>query len=238
MRTGFTLIELLVVIAIIAILAAILFPVFARAREKAETASCLGNMKQLALGLHMYIQDYDEMVPYAVFHYPGLTSAEPVPLWAPLYPYVKNWDILTCPSKKTQRKLWLHTPGCGRAQDWPDGNWVYLSLGYATDYYHFPHPDTGPTFSVASVQKPAEVAAIFERSELSDYWRQVYCPFCMADHLTPEQVRWWAACVASRHNEGCNLAFYDGHAKWMGHEPINYGPNAVTLWFHDDDPRP
>ncbi|MCD6351947.1 MAG: prepilin-type N-terminal cleavage/methylation domain-containing protein, partial [Armatimonadetes bacterium] len=63
MRRGFTLIELLVVIGIIAILAAILFPVFARAREKARQASCLSNLKQLALGFLMYIQDYDERLP-------------------------------------------------------------------------------------------------------------------------------------------------------------------------------
>jgi len=64
MRRGFTLIELLVVIAIIAILAAILFPVFARAREKARQSSCLSNVKQLDLAVQMYIQDYDEMLPY------------------------------------------------------------------------------------------------------------------------------------------------------------------------------
>jgi len=64
MRKGFTLIELLVVIAIIAILAAILFPVFARAREKARQTSCLSNVKELGLGLMMYVQDYDECFPY------------------------------------------------------------------------------------------------------------------------------------------------------------------------------
>ena len=64
-RTGFTLIELLVVIAIIAILAAILFPVFAQAREKARQTSCLSNAKQLGLGISMYVQDYDETMPFA-----------------------------------------------------------------------------------------------------------------------------------------------------------------------------
>ena len=82
-RTGFTLIELLVVIAIIAILAAILFPVFARAREKARTASCQSNLKQLASGCIMYMQDYDECYP----------QVYPVSGWAwddTIFPYVKS----------------------------------------------------------------------------------------------------------------------------------------------------
>jgi prepilin-type N-terminal cleavage/methylation domain-containing protein len=93
-RRGFTLIELLVVIAIIAILAAILFPVFAQAREKARQAVCLSNIKQIGLGQMMYTQDYDEHL---------VTS------WAKgfvgdynfnIQPYLKNLDVLICPSKK------------------------------------------------------------------------------------------------------------------------------------------
>ncbi|MBC7289450.1 MAG: DUF1559 domain-containing protein, partial [Armatimonadetes bacterium] len=87
MRKGFTLIELLVVIAIIAILAAILFPVFARAREKARQASCMSNLKQLALAMLMYAQDYDENLP--------LSLTAPGDWWndtwkARISPYVKN----------------------------------------------------------------------------------------------------------------------------------------------------
>src|SRR5882724_7976676 len=97
-RCGFTLIELLVVIAIIAILAAILFPVFAQAREKARQAACLSNTKQMALGLQMYAQDYDETL-CAGEHtpYPGSIAYE---LYLPqiLYPYTKSYDIFTCPS--------------------------------------------------------------------------------------------------------------------------------------------
>ncbi|MGM0491747.1 MAG: DUF1559 domain-containing protein, partial [Armatimonadota bacterium] len=87
-RTGFTLIELLVVIAIIAILAAILFPVFARAREKARQTSCLSNVKQLMIGVQMYAQDYDERLPRHGF-----------PRWTiKIYPYVNNVQVYSCPS--------------------------------------------------------------------------------------------------------------------------------------------
>ena len=97
MRRGFTLIELLVVIAIIAILAAILFPVFARARESARTSSCLSNVRQLGLASHMYAQDYDELFPcdYYACNSPSPSHAR---LIGQILPYMKNTQILYCPS--------------------------------------------------------------------------------------------------------------------------------------------
>ena len=93
-RHGFTLIELLVVIAIIAILAAILFPVFARAREKARQSSCLSNVKQIGTGLLMYAQDYDEVLP--AFSFAGIQ-------WNTLLqPYVMNEQIFKCPSEPSR----------------------------------------------------------------------------------------------------------------------------------------
>ena len=98
-RRGFTLIELLVVIAIIAILAAILFPVFAQAREKARATSCLSNVKQLGLGVHMYAQDWDETFPVYADSWPGKGSPPPNSNWGDgIYPYVKNDQIYLCPS--------------------------------------------------------------------------------------------------------------------------------------------
>ena len=98
MKRGFTLIELLVVIAIIAILAAILFPVFARARESARTSSCLSNVRQIATGIMMYIQDYDETYPAATNISRAFNTQWPQ-LRTIVQPYVKNDKIWFCPSE-------------------------------------------------------------------------------------------------------------------------------------------
>ena len=96
-RSGFTLIELLVVIAIIAILAAILFPVFARARENARKTSCLSNLKQIGLGVLQYTQDYDERYPMR--YYGGAGNFQQANSWRrQIFPYVKSTQLFSCPS--------------------------------------------------------------------------------------------------------------------------------------------
>jgi prepilin-type N-terminal cleavage/methylation domain-containing protein/prepilin-type processing-associated H-X9-DG protein len=106
---GFTLIELLVVIAIIAILAAILFPVFAQAREKARQSACLSNLKQIGTGLMMYTQDYDEAFPCNWFGglWPTTPDGKQYKWMDAIYPYVKNEQVFTCPSDGTTRKKYI-----------------------------------------------------------------------------------------------------------------------------------
>src|SRR5690349_7223716 len=106
-RRGFTLIELLVVIAIIAILAAILFPVFAQAREKARQAACLSNFKQIGLAVMMYVQDWDETYPSSrLAQLPGgAIGNQKIVTWkTETSPYVKNLDVYRCPSNPNSKQ--------------------------------------------------------------------------------------------------------------------------------------
>src|ERR1700759_352698 len=98
LRQGFTLIELLVVIAIIAILAAILFPVFAQARDKARQISCLSNMKQTSLAILMYNQDYDETIPLGNQEYKGEVTNYDISWIKAVQPYTKNLQMFVCPN--------------------------------------------------------------------------------------------------------------------------------------------
>ncbi len=163
LRQGFTLIELLVVIAIIAILAAILFPVFAQAREKARQTSCMSNNKQLTLGVLMYIQDYDDLMPRF-----RTTKVEETPLtttnrMTALYfaqPYIKNIDLTRCPDM----------PEAGSPSIWQNKYPSNVSIwgGYSinVDYMEFApdcstynlqtNPGSGRPTSLAQISKPAE----------------------------------------------------------------------------------
>ncbi|MFQ6098960.1 MAG: DUF1559 domain-containing protein, partial [Armatimonadota bacterium] len=127
-RNGFTLIELLVVIAIIAILAAILFPVFAKAREKARQTSCMSNLKQIALAARAYSSDYDERTaPWGCREYAGYADTIPSNRdespWSRLYPYMKSIQIMACPSSdfiygRCRPGSWGGTARSGNAYGW------------------------------------------------------------------------------------------------------------------------
>jgi len=122
-RKGFTLIELLVVIAIIAILAAILFPVFAKAREKARQITCASNLKQLGLGIAMYIQDYDENLPGGNDNNTTTPTADVNGWAAQIMPYLKSNGILHCPDDATQQ--FTSSAAGSVAGDTPASTYVY-----------------------------------------------------------------------------------------------------------------
>jgi prepilin-type N-terminal cleavage/methylation domain len=138
-RAGFTLIELLVVIAIIAILAAILFPVFAQARDKARQTACLSNMKQIGLGFMMYVQDFDETFPGCLLCVPtingGSTSDTRMPFDRQIFPYTKSDEIFACPSDHEVRV----PPTDSRIQFW-DGS--YRAKGLIRSYSYVATIDT------------------------------------------------------------------------------------------------
>jgi prepilin-type N-terminal cleavage/methylation domain-containing protein/prepilin-type processing-associated H-X9-DG protein len=203
-RTGFTLIELLVVIAIIAILAAILFPVFARAREKARQSSCQSNLKQIGLSFGMYIQDYDNRFPvnsYPQAASPAYTDASSAIRfgWAgwignALRPYIKNEQIFACPS---------------RANGWQ--NWAagYNRVSYGYDYlatYNRAETDVANAY--------AGVAGIMLMYDSDWSWED-----CAPDSTCGIIAREIAAYKANNftqqswHNGQMNVLFADGHVK-------------------------
>ena len=194
MRRGFTLIELLVVIAIIAILAAILFPVFAKAREKARQTSCLSNMKQLCLAQLMYAQDCDEY----------LTGRA---MWARrLEPYTKNWQIFGCPS-------WGGNPVTLTVQGYCQTTYTqFPTLRGIKGGYQVACGTTGafPGRALALATMPAESVWLLESSANNNPTSAGGC----TTHSNPTAACADGPTLPLRHNDGCNAGFLDGHAKW------------------------
>lgn len=219
-RRGFTLIELLVVIAIIALLAAILFPVFARARENARRSSCQSNLKQLALGFHQYAQDFDEQFPLR--YYPVTCSPFTYKGWVDnVQPYLKSTQIFQCPSETT-------APGTDP------------TLAGYTDYIYSNEVGDGATltnscgagypaglilskFSVVSLtvvnfEGPSGVASAGNSG--SDF----ILGYQPDPSVSPVAAR---AQAARRHLDGSNFTFADGHVKWYRPEQVTNGATSV-----------
>ncbi|MBQ7258172.1 MAG: DUF1559 domain-containing protein [Abditibacteriota bacterium] len=196
LRKGFTLIELLVVIAIIAILAAILFPVFAQAREKARQASCLSNLKQIGTGIQLYVDDHEECLPPMGIYVStpnfseymcygsGIPTGHNIYTWKDsLFPYVKNTKLFVCPSHK--------------------GAWGYgmsMPLGYKTDGTI----DWNKNLYLSNIKNPSIL---------------VYC----GDGAIYDNIGYWnlipgfnrsGSYETARHNDGANYCFADGHAHY------------------------
>ena len=221
MRKGFTLIELLVVIAIIAILAAILFPVFAKAREKARQTSCLSNIKQLSLGLMMYSQDYDEKWPLMTFAdcFSGTTWIPGAYPWTmSVLPYVKNYQIGVCPSDGD--KACMSKLGSGGFDPFFTARFGYVPAN-STDaanlwpWSYATNINLGPIYNAATqaaINHPSSCILIGELGRGAHAYTVWYMDFGYGTNAAENPDRWEAG---GRHNGGRNWAFCDGHAKWL-----------------------
>ncbi len=195
-RRGFTLIELLVVIAIIAILAAILFPVFARAREKARQTSCLSNLKQAGLALRMYVQDYDERYVMRFYNHMANGQYEDYGFnfRELLQPYMKNEQIWRCPSRKPTFSNCHYT-----GYDWGRGTNSWLGRLHGGSY--------GINDAIVR-ELEADVDDVTNTIALTEMDCLIAAPR-MVSYLGPHDH------AEEPHNDGFNSAFCDGHAKWL-----------------------
>ena len=220
-RRGFTLIELLVVIAIIAILAAILFPVFAKAREKARQSSCLSNIKQLGLAFLQYAQDYDERLPAGMGYWtpyvvqPGADRGDN-PWIRNIYPYLKNGQVAVCPSG---------TPFSSGINDWPAMTEV-PTMSYGANMRL-------NRVALGVVAEPASCYMISDDNNSYVYLYPSITALQAGAYDWPTQL----PKVAARHNDGMNFCFVDGHAKWLSWASMPAGTNVqhkYPLYWPDD----
>jgi prepilin-type N-terminal cleavage/methylation domain-containing protein/prepilin-type processing-associated H-X9-DG protein len=242
-RRGFTLIELLVVIAIIAILAAILFPVFAQARAKARQATCLSNLKQIANATAMYVQDYDETFPVwawtperAVPRPDGTTYLGKV-TWPLLYmPYVKNQQVFTCPSDPRVRNAVCSANGttCAWSKPFPMSYGTNLRVHKCVDSSQCA---TGTPLAMAAIDAPADtywIADVWDGSPIGIESGPVSgCTWGGRQTSGVDRMIWTVnavSCASSggypqpadatkpenstRHSGGSNVVYADGHVKW------------------------
>ena len=239
MRKGFTLIELLVVIAIIAILAAILFPVFAKAREKARQATCQSNMKQIGLAAQMYMADYENVYPPTEY-YNGSKWVQAFPEWfngtdraALLDPYIKNMKIWECSSEPYQESYYIrlgYHPGTYAYNGYYLGGGISAQSGLMTGKNASESSIASPASTVLGVEFFPNCIACTPPSRAggsSDcFW--LYWDFVNTNPATfidgvGSYARW-------RHSAGMDVVFCDGHVKWYKKGDANLNATDDRLW--------
>lgn len=242
-RNAFTLIELLVVIAIVAILAAILFPVFSRVREKARQNSCLSNVRQQGMAIAMYVQDYEAFPPFSY-----VTHGQPIRWYDHIFAYTKNAQLFVCPS--VHRKWDFGQAGRNATYGY---NYQYLGNS-RLNCWNVPVTES-------QIQSPANTIAIADsrgtgtmqcdNDEPSD--PDFTNPNCLYNHgysidppvlppcrngpgpNAPSNAGRWSI-PHDRHFDGANFAFCDGHAKWMRVDTIMQDNSWWNGRFPDPNP--
>lgn len=216
---GFTMVELLVVVGVIAVLASMLFPVFAQAREKARASTCTSHLQGLTMAMLMYVQDYDEQLPLAV----ALTSTPP--FFAPWHnlidPYVRNKQVWLCPSSSIP---------ANDADGSPTSHFGYNAY-YLTklerDFSNVGTTQTGVRMS--AVVSPGETVV------LTDAQASISGSRCGLDgkYLLPPSLPntdcWGLPSV--RHTDGCNVSWLDGHVQWRRLDQFYSGQNPTDRLF-------
>jgi prepilin-type N-terminal cleavage/methylation domain-containing protein/prepilin-type processing-associated H-X9-DG protein len=211
-RRAFTLIELLVVIAIIAILASILFPVFARARENARRASCQSNLKQISLGIIQYTQDYDEHYPmYRVTASSTHYAARPFGWADAIQPNVKSVQVLQCPSDSAGP---VSSPAVSSGYGYTDYAYNLWIGGW--------NVSKGAGLSLAMLTQPSLTVILTDYTTANaDRYTAGAEPYGAAGSRSAPVNSGLAEVPkgAVRHLDGVNFAFSDGHVKWFKGNP-------------------